>query len=115
MCSIDTVKLCSNCWSLHLFGIAMRFEGVPRKSLKFFLGTNQFRLRIPRAGKHIALTSLRVLSMEIVLSPTRIRISICYNFVTCICMPLKLRVMSVFHINFPVKIRFPREVIIWDF
>lgn len=175
-------KLCSNCWSLHLFGIEMIMEGIPWKSVKFFLGTNQFylsvniklsgeektkqiseiwknqtcavliqwnyvvtvghyicsllkwdwracpeslfkfflgtnqsHLRIQCGGKHIALTSLRVLSMEIVLPPSRIRISICYNFVTCICMPLKLRVMSVFHINFLVKIRFPREVIIWDF
>ena len=46
MCSIDAMKLCSNCWSLHLFGIEMRLEGAPQKSLKFFLGTNQFAIHI---------------------------------------------------------------------
>ena len=39
-------KLCSNCWSLHLFGIEMIMEGVPWKSVKFFLGTNQFYLSV---------------------------------------------------------------------
>ena len=39
------LKQC-NCWLLHLFGIEMRLEGAPCKSVTVFLGTNQFHLRI---------------------------------------------------------------------
>lgn len=62
ICSIDTIKLCGNCWSLHLFGIGMRLEGKPQSLLISFVGANQFHLciKINHAGNHTALRSLRL-------------------------------------------------------